>query len=108
MESDSMWILSLLCVTITGTICLLAIFTNEYDDTLCQRIALAGIIFTCVGRAENLIETQMVEPNTIIFHLCLAAFSVSTAIKVVYRHRGIVATGCWPFVRSDSKARASA
>jgi hypothetical protein len=91
-----LWLLTELSIWIVCGTLLVAIFTDEYDDTFCQRVSMAGVILCLGGRASEIWDLRFVTTQQFIFYISLCGFTVSTAIKVVYRQRGLRSSGCFP------------
>lgn len=64
-----------------GLISFIGIVSDKFQDNLLQRIALIGIVFSCIGFISQELQNQ--EPDHVdIFVVSLASYAVATTWKL--------------------------
>lgn len=79
--------ISILALSITGSLCAVAIFSHRFDDNLLQRIGLALVALWCLARLPEKIASMHTEPVHLVLHLGLCAYAVGMAVKVARGRR---------------------
>lgn len=83
---QNLWLLSFLCLVLTGILCIIGALSSIYDDTLWQRIGMAILTWGSFGRATSIWATQYVQIDWFFIHFGLAVFASATAIKCYGAH----------------------
>lgn len=80
-----LWQVSLVCLLITGVLCIIGVLAHAYEDNLGQRIAMALISIACFSRVKSISMTETVMLDWLMIHMGMALFSLATAWRVVRR-----------------------
>lgn len=75
------WLLSCICLVVTGALCVAGVLSKTCDDSTWQRIGLMVACFACFGRARDIWRTEHVQFDWFILHFGVALYAVATAVK---------------------------
>jgi hypothetical protein len=71
----------ILACLIIATICTVGVFSKKFDDTLIQRISLAGCSLSSLGIAYRLHEFQYMPPSVDMLIMSIALWCMATFWK---------------------------
>ena len=65
-------LVSVSCLAFVSALCLIAVLSNAVKDNLVERIGLAMLCFSCLGRMFNVWEAGLVPDYSLFIHISLA------------------------------------
>ena len=80
-----LWQVSLICLLITGVLCIIGVLAHAYEDNLGQRVAMALHSIACFSRVKSISMTEVVMIDWLMIHIGMALFASSTAWRVFRR-----------------------
>lgn len=79
--------ISALCLSVVGALCVVGVFHPRYDDTLGERLGMSLVGLWCLARVPSkLLEDADTEPLHLLLHIGLASFAMGMALAK-YRAR---------------------
>ncbi len=80
-----MWLVSVICLSVVGLLCVVGTFHHRFDDNLGMRIGMGILGIGCAGRVVRLIETQSISPDALVMHVGMAMFALGLAWRYLPR-----------------------
>jgi hypothetical protein len=82
-----MYILSCICLSFVGLVCLLTPFSGRYADNLLQRIGMGVLCLGCEARVESIWASQTVANDWFLVHGGMALVAAGVVRKVLMEER---------------------
>jgi hypothetical protein len=79
-------LLSVLCLTVVGLLCILGVFHPQYDDTLGERVGMSAIGLWSIAKVSAILSGGAEEFPALLLHAGLASFACGMA-AAKWRHR---------------------
>ena len=80
-----LWLLSCMCLGVTGALCIAGVLSHHFNDNLLQRAGMALLGIFCFGRATSIWHAQFASADWFGVHLGMAVYALGTAWKVYAR-----------------------
>lgn len=78
---NGLWIISVVCLALTGILCVVGILSEMFDDTLWQRAGMSILAFFCFGRIVSVWDDKFISDSFFGIHLGMAMYAVATAVN---------------------------
>ncbi len=80
-------VVAIVCLAISGPLCLCGVFCNAYKESWLQFWGLWGMAIWCFARIEQIAQRGHTDAWNLALYIGMAAYGVGTALKVLSHSR---------------------